>query len=145
MRFTSRTRRIGTKVMAPLRWKGREPHPFAKRRTCAFLARLLLCFASTVCIAHASDAWTFCVGESAEGHDIWITSVFRATKDRERLETDFRAFLRRHDVPGAAVQCPAPKSEKTDMVNAQLTAVEFHQKLGDTLHDAVVPEFESKR
>ena len=111
----------------------------------AVLARVVLCSGLIVGTARASDAWTFCVGEAADGHDIWITSVFRATKDRERLEQEFTAYLRRHDVSGADVQCPLPKDDKTDVLNGQLTAIEFHRKLGDTLHDAVVPEFESKR
>jgi len=111
----------------------------------AIFVRVSLSLALTVGAAHASDAWTFCAGEAADGHDIWITPVFRTTIDRERLETDFLAFLKRHDISGADVQCPLPKSDRTDMVNAQLTAIEFHSKLGDTLHDAVVPEFETKR
>ena len=108
----------------------------------AFLVRVLLCLALTVGVAHASDGWTFCVAEFADGHDIWITSVFRATKDRERLEADFKAYLEKHDVPRAVVQCPAPKGDKTEVFNAQFTAIEFHRKLGDALQDAIVPEFE---
>ena len=116
---------------------------------CAFLARVLLCLALMVGVAHASESWTFCVAESGDGHNTWITWVFRATKDRERLEADFKTYLERHDVPGAIVQCPAPKrapkGHKTAVLNAQLTAIKFHRKLGDTLQDAIIPEFESKR
>jgi hypothetical protein len=112
---------------------------------CAFLARVLVCFALSVGVAHANESWTFCVAESADGHDIWITSVFSATKDRERLEADFKAYLERHDVPRAVAQCPVPNGDKTEVINAQFTAIEFHRKLGDALHDAIVPEFESKR
>ena len=48
-------------------------------------------------------------------------------------------------VAGAVAQCPAPKPDRTDMVNAALTAAQFHRKLGDTLHEVVAPEFDPRR
>ena len=94
--------------------------------------------------AAASSGWTFCVAE-AGGHDIWITGVFAAQHDRERLEADFRAHLRSLGIAGAVAQCPAPRPDRTDMVNAALTAAQFHRKLGDTLHEVVAPEFDPRR
>ena len=93
----------------------------------------------------ASTGWTFCVGESNGGKDIWMTSVFNATRERERLEIDFRSYLKGRGVAGAIVQCPAPKDDKTAMVNAQFTAAEFHRKLGDALHEVDAPEFSPRR
>jgi hypothetical protein len=89
--------------------------------------------------------WTFCVAEAGAGKDIWITPVFPASHDRERLEIDLKAYLKGRGVAAAVTQCPAPKDDKTDMVNAQLTAAEFHRKLGDALHEVMGPEFERQR
>jgi len=100
--------------------------------------------AQLVAPAAAAPGWTFCVAEGGE-HDIWITGVFAAAHDRERLEADFKAWLRGHGVAGAVAQCPAPKDDRTDMVNAALTAAQFHRKLGDTLHEVLAPEFDPRR
>ena len=93
----------------------------------------------------AAAGWTFCVAESGAGKEIWMTGVFNATRDRDRLEIDFKTYLRGRGVPGAIVQCPAPRDDKTAMVNAQFTAAEFHRKLGDALHEVVAPEFDFRR
>jgi len=93
----------------------------------------------------ARAGWTFCVAESTSGKDIWITGVFAATRERERLEGDFRAFLKSHGVVQSIAQCPASKDDKTEMVNAQITAAEFHRKLGDALHVVIAPEFDPRR
>lgn len=93
----------------------------------------------------AAKPWTFCVAEAAGGKDVWITDVFAATRERERLENDFKAYLRSRGVVGADAQCPAPKDDKTEMVNAQFTAAEFHRKLGAALREVVAAEFELRR
>ena len=111
----------------------------------AFVARILLISPLVSGGAHASAGWTFCVAESAGGKDIWITGVFPATRERERLEADFKIVLKNRGVGGAVAQCPAPKDDKTEMVNAQFTAAEFHRKLGDSLHEVVAPEFDPRR
>ena len=111
----------------------------------ALSARILLILPLISAPAHASEAWTFCVAASSAGKDVWITGVFPASRDRERLEADLRAYLKGRGVPGADAQCPAPKDDKTEMVNAQFTAAEFHRKLGDTLHEVVAPEFDPRR
>ena len=109
-----------------------------------FAALLAVLLAAPVAPAGAAQGWTFCVAE-AGGHDIWITGVVAAAHDRERLEADFKAWLRGLGVAGAVAQCPAPKPDRTDMVNAALTAAQFHRKLGDTLHEVVAPEFDPRR
>ena len=93
----------------------------------------------------AQAGWTFCIGESDGGNQIWITGVFPASHDRLRLESDFKAALRERGVADAIVQCPAPNADKTEVVNAQFTAAEFHRKLGDTLHSVTAPEFAPRR
>jgi hypothetical protein len=96
--------------------------------------------ALAVFIAFASPAqarWTFCVAES--GHEIWITDVFAAAQTHDRLEASFAAELSARGVSRPIAQCPAPRDDKTDAVNAQFTAAEFHRKLGDVLHSAAPP------
>ena len=97
-------------------------------------------FALAVLVAVASPAqtrWTFCVAEA--GREIWVTDVFAAVQDREKLEAAFAATLRARGVARPDAQCPAPQADKTEVVNAQFTAVEFHRKLGDALHVAAPP------
>jgi hypothetical protein len=89
--------------------------------------------------------WTFCVAESGRGKDIWITAVFPAARDRGRLEMDLKSYLRGRGVAADDAQCPAPKDDKTEMVNAQFSAAEFHRKLGDALHEITAPEFAPPR
>jgi hypothetical protein len=98
-------------------------------------------FASLVLfVALASPAqasWTFCVAES--GRQIWITDIFAAAEPHEKLEASFTAELSARGVAHPIAQCPAPQDDKTDVVNAQFTAAEFHRKLGDVLHSAAPP------
>jgi hypothetical protein len=110
-----------------------------------FAASIFVFLSLVANAASPQSAWTFCVAESVGGRDIWITGVFPATRDRERLEADLKNWLRGRGVPGAIAQCPAPKEDKTEMVNAQFTAAEFHQKLGDKLHEVAAPEFDPPR
>jgi hypothetical protein len=108
------------------------------------LAARILALALIADPAHASSGWTFCVAD-AGGKDIWITNVFPAIRDRERLEADLQAYLKGRGISGAVAQCPTPNDDKTEMVNAQFTAAEFHHKLGDTLHEVFTSEFDPKR
>lgn len=89
--------------------------------------------------------WTFCIAEAAGEKDVWITEVFAAAHERERLEGDFKAYLKGRGVVRPVAQCPQPKDDKTEMVNAQFTAAEFHRKLGEALHEVVAPEFDPLR
>lgn len=95
--------------------------------------------------AEASAGWTFCVAASPGGKDVWITDVFAAARDRERLEVDLKGYLKTQGIAGAVAQCPVPKDDKTDVVNAQFTAAEFNRKLGHALHEVAAPEFEPRR
>ena len=97
-------------------------------------------YALAVLLAAATPAetrWTFCVAES--GRDIWVTDVFAVAEPREKLEAAYVAALRAQGVARPDAQCPAPQADKTEVVNAQFTAVEFHRKLGDELHVASPP------
>ena len=113
------------------------------------LALVIICLGAFLGVCARSFAaqttWTFCVAESGGGRDIWISSVFVAPRDRERLEAEFANYLRSRGVVRPIVQCPAGKDDKTDVVNAQTVAAEFHSKLGDELHEVTAPEFEPKR
>jgi hypothetical protein len=97
------------------------------------------CCAIAVCLPAFADPqprWTFCVGASKSGADVWITNVFAADRDREQLESAFKAMLERMGAARADAQCPLPREDKTDAVNAQFEAEEFNRKLGATLHAA---------
>jgi len=93
----------------------------------------------------ASAGWTFCVAAAPGDKDVWITDVFAANRDRERLETDLKVYLKAAGVAGAVAQCPLPQDDKTEVVNAQFTAAEFNRKLGHALHEVGAPEFEPRR
>jgi hypothetical protein len=93
----------------------------------------------------ASANWTFCVAESDGGKQIWITGVFLASHERGRLEADFKSVLRTRGVSNPVVQCPAPSSDKTEVMNSQFIATEFHRRMGDVMHSITAPEFEPTR
>jgi hypothetical protein len=104
---------------------------------CAFAgAAMSLVAASSAPAAAASELWTFCVAAARGGDNVWITDVFAATRGRERLERDVKAYLARQGATSVDVQCPAPVADKTAAINAQFAAVEFNRKLGAQLHEA---------
>jgi len=111
---------------------------------CSSLVRSGVLGATLLASTAAQAGWTFCVAE-ASGPDIWVSQVFAAPRDRERLEVEFKAFLKTQGVVDSDIQCPAAKDDKTEMVNAQFTAIEFHRKLGDTLHEVPLSEFMPRR
>jgi hypothetical protein len=94
-------------------------------------------------LADAAPRWTFCVAASRSGADVWITGVFEAQRDRVELESAFRTMIQRTGARADA-QCPLPREDKTEAVNAQFEAEEFNRKLGATLH-AVLAEFPPRR
>lgn len=96
-------------------------------------------------LALAEPRWTFCVASSKNGVDVWITDVFAASRDRVELESAFRATLARLGAAGADAQCPQPREDKTEAVNAEFEAEEFNRKLGATLHPAPTSEFPARR
>ena len=102
------------------------------------LAALAVCLPAA---AFAQPRWTFCVAESKSGDDVWITDVFLAERGREQLENAFRVMLARAGASDADAQCPEPRADKTEAVNAEFDAEEFNRKLGATLHAAPAGEF----
>jgi hypothetical protein len=95
-------------------------------------------------LADAAPRWTFCVAASKSGAEVWITDVFAAERDREQLESAFKALLERRGARADA-QCPLPRDDKTEAVNAQFEAEEFNRKLGATLHAVLAGEFPPRR
>ena len=117
----------------------------SRRRSVLFVVAALLPFLVFKPASAAAANWTFCVAEAGGGSDIYISEVFPAPRDRERLEGEFKSFLKGQGVGGAVVQCPAANDDKTEVVNAQFTAAEFHRKLGDILHEVSLAEFSPRR
>jgi hypothetical protein len=111
------------------------------RRSIALVAVVV----SLPAVALAQPRWTFCVASSKGGADVWITDVFASARDRERLESAFKAMLERMGAAGADAQCPLPREDKTEAVNAQFEAEEFNRKLGATLHAVLAGEFPPRR
>jgi hypothetical protein len=95
-------------------------------------------------LAEAAPRWTFCVAASRSGADVWITGVFEAQRDRVELESAFKAMIERTGVRADA-QCPLPREDKTEAVNAEFEAEEFNRKLGATLHAILAAEFPPRR
>ena len=95
-------------------------------------------------LADAAPRWTFCVATSKSGADVWITDVFAAERDRVELESAFKAMVERTG-ERADAQCPQPREDKTEAVNAQFQAEEFNRKLGATLHAVLAGEFPPRR
>jgi hypothetical protein len=96
-------------------------------------------------VALAQPRWTFCVASSKSGADVWITDVFAAERDRVALESAFKTTVERLGAAGADAQCPMPREDKTEAVNAQFEAEEFNRKLGAKLHAVVAGGFPPRR
>jgi hypothetical protein len=109
--------------------------------------RSIALVATAVCLpglASAAPRWTFCVASSKSGADVWITGVFAAERGREQLESLFKALVERTGA-SADAQCPLPREDKTEAVNAQFEAEEFNRKLGATMHAVFAGEFPPRR
>jgi hypothetical protein len=106
---------------------------------------LVAIIVSLPAVALAQPRWTFCVASSKTGADVWITEVFVAGRDRAELESAFKAMLGRNGAAGADAQCPMPREDKTDAVNAQFEAEEFNRKLGAKLHAVGAGGFLARR
>ena len=98
-------------------------------------------FLPLVAPAAASSSWTFCVASALGSKDIWITGLFPAEINRERLEEEMKAFLERQGHQRIVAQCPQPTEDKVTALNAQTTAEEFNRKLGSVLHGVPAREF----
>lgn len=108
------------------------------------LAAALVCLCALASPA-AAQHWTFCVGWAPGAKDVWISGVFPATPDRERLEASYRNFLDHEGAVHAVAQCPLPNEDKTSVVNAQTGAEDFNRKLGAILHAVSAQEFPPRR
>ena len=111
------------------------------------MRRSTVLVAIAVCLpalANAQPRWTFCVASSKSGADVWITGVFLAEQARAELERAFKAMVERSGA-NAHAQCPLPREDKTEAVNAQFEAEEFNRKLGATLHAVFAGEFPRRR
>jgi hypothetical protein len=93
----------------------------------------------------SGERWTFCVASMLGDKDVWITEVFPAGPDRERLEAEFKNLLERQGSPRVIAQCPQPGDDKTSVVNAQIAAGEFNRKLGAALHAVAAQDFPPRR
>ena len=96
-------------------------------------------------LALAQPRWTFCVASSKSGAEVWITQVFAAERDREQLESAFKTRVENMGGLGADAQCPMPREDKTEAVNAQFEAEDFNRKLGATLHPVLAGGFPPRR
>ena len=106
---------------------------------------LIAIVVSLPAVALAQPRWTFCVASSKSGADVWITEVFAAEHDRVALESAFKARLERAGASGVDAQCPMPREDKTEAVNAQFEAEEFNRNLGAKLHAVVAGGFSGRR
>jgi hypothetical protein len=111
------------------------------RREIALLAIALIAPSS----AFSAPRWTFCVASSKGGNEVWMTGVFAAERDRERLEGEFRNVVERLSAMAADAQCPLPRENKMEAVNAQIDAEKFNRKLGAKLHAVAANEFPPRR
>ena len=109
----------------------------------AFAASLVV-ISALLASAPARAGWTFCIAETSTGDEVWISGVFEAGRDREKLEGDLRAWLKGKGVANPVAQCPAPRQEKTDAVNAEITAAAFQRKLNRNLHEIAAASFERR-
>jgi hypothetical protein len=109
----------------------------------AFAASLVV-ISALLASAPARAGWTFCIAETSTGDDVWISGVFEAERDRDRLEGDLRAYLKGRGVANPVAQCPQPRDDKTEAVNAEITAAEFQRKLNRTLHEIPAASFERR-
>jgi len=112
-------------------------------RTPTLLALLILLAAGP---AHAAaQRWTFCVAWAPGAKDVWITDVFPAARDRQKLEEDLRALLGRRAASHVVAQCPQPGDDKPSVESAQTGAAEFNRKAGAVLHMVSTQEFPPRR
>ena len=94
--------------------------------------------------AHASSGWTFCVAEAGGGRDIWITGVFPAVRDRERLEAEIEVLpekprdFRHRAMPGA-------QGRQGRGGQRAIHGLRVPPQARRTLHEVFAPELDSRR
>ena len=112
-------------------------------RVAASMVFLLAALAQTQ--ASAEPRWTFCVASALGTKDVWVTDIFVAHADRERLEIGLRVLLEREGHERVVAQCPQPSDDKVAVVNSQTTAEEFNRKLGSVLHEVSARDFPQRQ
>jgi hypothetical protein len=95
--------------------------------------------------AEAAPRWTFCVAATDAGAEVFISDVFDAEESRERLESAFKAAVERMGAARADAQCPQPREDRTEAVNAQIDAESFNRRMGASLHAVPASEFPAER
>ena len=121
------------RAVAQRGWRNQKRETRMIPRIVAPMAFLLLALAQSQ--ASAEPRWTFCVAQALGTKDVWVTDLFVAQVDRERLETGLRSLLEREGHARVVAQCPRPSDDKVAVVNSQTTAEEFNRKLGSVLHE----------
>ncbi len=106
------------------------------------LVALLVSLPGVVC---AAPRWTFCVAAANGGSEIWLSDVFAADANREKLEGAFKAAVERLGATAANAQCPQPRNDKTIAMNAQIDAEAFNRKMGANLHSVTANDFPGRR
>jgi hypothetical protein len=96
-------------------------------------------------VACAIPHWTFCVAAANGGSEIWLSDVFAADANREKLEGAFKAAVERLGATAANAQCPQPRDDRTVAVNAQIDAEAFNRKMGLNLHAVTASDFPGRR
>ena len=95
--------------------------------------------------AAANTRWTFCVASALETRDVYISEVFAASLDRERLEGEFKSTVTQAGARRVVAQCPAPKDDKTEAINDRFGAEQFNRKLGSEIHAVSLQQFPPRR
>ncbi len=96
-------------------------------------------------VAEAAPRWTFCVAAANGGAEVFISDVFAAEASRERIESAFKAAIERMGAARADAQCPQPREDRTEAVNAQFAAEAFNRKMGATLRAVPAGDFPAER
>ena len=108
-------------------------------------AALAIALCLPALVAQAQPRWTFCVAATEGGAEVFISEVFAAETSRERLEGAFKGAVGRLGASGADVQCPEPREDRTDAVNAQFAAEAFNRRMGANLHAVPASDFPAER
>jgi hypothetical protein len=85
------------------------------------------------------------VASALDTRDVWMSEVFADSADRERLEDEFKTTVMQGGAKRVVAQCPAPRADKTDMINDRFGAVEFNRKLGSEIHAVSSQQFPPRR
>src|SRR5271165_445766 len=96
-------------------------------------------------LVFAAPRWTFCVAAAQDGVEVWLSEVFQAGENREKLEGAFKTAVERLGATGAVAQCPQPREDKTVALNAQIDAEAFNRKMGANIHAVATNDFPGRK